>query len=418
MALIYNDKCDENDIEMTESKIETIDNTEQNEKLGEAEVQMEINNHTEMKSEFSFYNWNIAPKLLCTALEEYEPTKFSENFTKGCFWSPDGTCLLVPSEDFKIRIYELPRQLYDQKPNLTDCIPIKLTPTLTIKEGGIIYDTCWFPFMNSWSPETCCFLSTSKESPVHLWDAYTGELRATYRPYNQVDEIEAPISVQFVDYGKAVWCGFKNTLRIFDAQRPGRQTSTIDFKTDFPNVRGLVSCIRDNPVMPGLVAFGTYSKYIGLYKDGPICIFQVGSGVTQIEFSPCGTKMFTGVRRSNEFLCWDLRKPGTLLCSFHGRRSDQTNQRIHFSLSPAENQIISGGTDGCIAVWDLPPDCETFHDEEIHVKCKVKLSSDCINGISLHKSSPILAISTGQRLSEDEIKVRDNGIRLWWLHYA
>lgn len=47
-------------------------------------------------------------------------------------------------------------------------------------------------------------------------------------------------------------------------EHPGRQINTIQFKRDFPNVIGLVSCIRENPIMPGLVAFGTYSKNIGM----------------------------------------------------------------------------------------------------------------------------------------------------------
>jgi len=59
-------------------------------------------------------------------------------------------------------------------------------PAFTVKEGGLIYDACWYPFMNSWDPITCCFLSASRESPVHLWDAFTGQLRATYQPYNQL----------------------------------------------------------------------------------------------------------------------------------------------------------------------------------------------------------------------------------------
>lgn len=131
------------------------------------------------------YNWSVAPKLLYVATEEYQPTNLCENFTKGCQWSPDGTCLLVPSEDFRLRIYELPREFYSSK------IPPKFIQSnfasaLTVKEGGLIYDTCWYPYMSAWDPETCYFLSTSKESPAHLWDAITGELRATYRGYNQL----------------------------------------------------------------------------------------------------------------------------------------------------------------------------------------------------------------------------------------
>ena len=92
---------------------------------------------------------------------------------------------MVPSEDFRIRIYELPHELYSDKPP-----PImkssELKPALSVKEGGLVYSSCWYPYMNSWDPSTCCFLSTSQESPIHLWDAFTGGLRATYRAYNQL----------------------------------------------------------------------------------------------------------------------------------------------------------------------------------------------------------------------------------------
>lgn len=131
------------------------------------------------------YHWSVVPKLLYVATEEYQPTDSCENFTKGCQWSPDGTCLLVPSEDYRIRIYELPRELYsgNVSSNITQ---VNFASALTVKEGGLIYDTCWYPFMSAWEASTCCFLSTSKESPVHLWDAITGELRATYRGYNKL----------------------------------------------------------------------------------------------------------------------------------------------------------------------------------------------------------------------------------------
>ncbi|KAL6261430.1 hypothetical protein P5V15_006523 [Pogonomyrmex californicus] len=361
------------------------------------------------------YNWSSAPRLLCAATKEYQPTNLHENFTKGCQWSPDGTCLLVPSEDFRIRIYEIPRELYSgQGPS--DFIQTDFMPALTVKEGGLIYDTCWYPFMNSWEPMTCCFISTSKESPIHLWDAFTGELRATYRAYNQVDEVEASISVQFVNSGREIWCGFKNVLRTFDTDRPGRQTSDIYFKHDFPNMTGLVSCIRENPIMPGLVAFGTYSKCIGLYKDGPLCTFKTENGVTQIEFSPCGMKLFSAVRKNNEFLCWDLRNPGKILYSLEGRQSD-TNQRIQFAITPDNKQIISGGVDGNIIVWELPEITNYSEEDLINPKYKIKLSKDCINGISLHMSLPIVATSSGQRQCgiENSTEYRDNSVRLWWV---
>lgn len=81
--------------------------------------------------------------------------------------------------------------------------------------------------------------------------------------------------------------------------------------------------------------------YLGLYKDGPLCVLKTDSGVTQIEFSACGTKLYSAVRRSNEFICWDLRNPGIILKSFEKRQAD-TNQRIQFCVSNDGNQIISG----------------------------------------------------------------------------
>lgn len=79
----------------------------------------------------------------------------------------------------------------------------------------------------------------------------------------------------------------------------------------------------------------------GLYKDGPLCALKTSSGVTQIEFSPCGMKLYSAVRKNNELLCWDLRNPGTVLYSMEGRRAD-TNQRIQFSVSSDGSELVSG----------------------------------------------------------------------------
>lgn len=51
-----------------------------------------------------------------------------------------------------------------------------MTSGLLIKEGEVIYDMCWYPAMNSQDPGSCCVLSSSRDHPVHLWDAYTGEV--------------------------------------------------------------------------------------------------------------------------------------------------------------------------------------------------------------------------------------------------
>lgn len=72
-----------------------------------------------------------------------------------------------------------------------------------------------------------------------------------------------------------------------------------------------------------------------------------------------------------------------------------------------------GGVDGNIVVWELP-DITDYNEEDLNPKYKIRLSKDCINGISLHKNLPIIATSSGQRQCDIENKYRDNSVRLWW----
>ncbi|XP_034951119.1 telomerase Cajal body protein 1 [Chelonus insularis] len=403
----------------------SIEDEEINEEPTKPEIQSElIDEELKMQSEatedeqnktveptdeehYVVHHWSNSLRLLCTTNKEHELEGCPNNHTKGCLWSPDGTCLLVPFADFRIRLYDLPSELYSTK--LSDILsPLPLKAALKIKEGGLIYDICWYPWMSSWDPVTCCFLATSKETPVHLWDAFTGKLRATYRAYNQVDEVDAAISVRFGNDGNTIWSGFKGIVRSFDINRPGRQVDDIVMKTNFPKMHGIVSCIRDNPISPGLLAIGTYSKCIGLYKDGPLCLFETDSGVTQLEFSPCGTKLYSAVRRNNEFLCWDLRNPGKILYSLENRQSD-TNQRIQFCISHDGSEIISGGTDGVVRVWKT----EELINNTIIPSWNIPITDDCVNGVDIHRTFPILASSSGQRMCDDDERVQDNSVRIW-----
>lgn len=52
----------------------------------------------------------------------------------------------------------------------------QLEAGVLIKEGEVVYDMCWYPQMSSQDPASCCVLSSSRDHPVHLWDAFTGEV--------------------------------------------------------------------------------------------------------------------------------------------------------------------------------------------------------------------------------------------------
>ena len=115
----------------------------------------------------------------------------SSNFLKSAKWSPDGTCLLTTSEDCIARLLELP-------PSLD--APISLRCAVRAHEGETIYDSAWYPLMNSNNPETCLFASCSRGHPIHLWDAFTGKLTASYTALKNVAELDAALALAFRYY--------------------------------------------------------------------------------------------------------------------------------------------------------------------------------------------------------------------------
>jgi WD40 repeat protein len=92
------------------------------------------------------------------------------SFFKGAKFSPDGTCVLTCSDDEKsLRIYETPFKSIASEETNCEWPVILQSP-----EGESIYDYAWNPKMTSSDPSTCLFASTSRDHPVHLWDAFTG----------------------------------------------------------------------------------------------------------------------------------------------------------------------------------------------------------------------------------------------------
>ena len=103
------------------------------------------------------------------------------NYGRGCMFSPDGLCILSYSEDNKIRLFEPPQESSSAPKNDTDEQESSWDAVVTIPISGPIYDVNWYPLTDSNDPDTCCIAVTSQYQPVHLYDAYDGHLRATYR---------------------------------------------------------------------------------------------------------------------------------------------------------------------------------------------------------------------------------------------
>ena len=134
--------------------------------------------------------------------------------------------------------------------------------------------------------------------PIHLIDAHTSQLRASYRPYNDVDEMEGPTVVEFSPDGRRIYgTGFKSdrTIAVFDTSMPGREgmiarlgktRRSSDGQKGIPSAIAFPKCANgDGGSGPSNVfAVGTYSPAsIYIYDD------RMSS-----QFNPAGTIVLHG----------------------------------------------------------------------------------------------------------------------------
>nr|XP_046235848.1 telomerase Cajal body protein 1 [Scatophagus argus]XP_046235850.1 telomerase Cajal body protein 1 [Scatophagus argus]XP_046235851.1 telomerase Cajal body protein 1 [Scatophagus argus] len=372
------------------------------------------------------------PQMLTGSWTEY--SSLPENYLKGCKWAPDGSCILTNSADNVLRVYNLPPEIYSYN---WDLLP-EMNPVLRMAEGDTIYDYCWYPKMNSMDPDTCFLASSSRDNPVHVWDAFYGEVRASFRPYNHLDELTAAHSLCFSPDGTQLYCGFDRTVRVFYTERPGRDCEERPTVVKKQGQSGIISCFGFSPCQ-SVYACGSYSRCAGLYscQDGTLLALlptRHRGGLTHLLFSPDGNYLYTGGRKDPEILCWDLREPGKVVFSL--KRNVSTNQRIYFDLDPSGRYLLSGDTEGVVSVWDTETAPPNGNEELVQPQLRFQAHWDCTNGISIHPFMPLLATSSGQRqfpwpgdsegdsasdgeggeaaaMSPKEIR-QDNTLSLWW----
>ncbi len=229
---------------------------------------------------------------------------------------------------------------------------VEISSSLCINVGEMVYDAAWYPVMNSWAPETCCVVATTRDHPVRLFDAYTGKLRASYRSYDRVDAVVAPKSLAFAPGGGTIYCGLKDAVHVFDVSRPGRDYSA--FSTATGGQPGIVSAIAFSP-NGRLYACGTFGGTVGLYDAGTgicFCVTSTSSGVTHLKFGTEGDLLYVGGRGgggASDILCFDVR---ALRLLFELPRAARTNQRMYFDLDYSGKLLFTGDQMGNVVVYD------------------------------------------------------------------
>ncbi|KAH7857946.1 hypothetical protein Vadar_018194 [Vaccinium darrowii] len=356
---------------------------------------------TQNQQQEADYSWT--PPSICFDVPPVRTYHFSHqfrtssnpnNFLKGIKWSPDGWCFLTSAEDNTFRVFSLPDNVDGYYGNACSFAADadSYNANLIVNGGESIYDFCWYPYMSASDPVTCVFASTTRDHPIHLWDATSGELRCTYRAFDAMDEITAAFSVGFNPAGTKIFGGYNKSLRIFDVHRPGRefkQHSTVQGNKE--GQPGIISAIAFCPSHTKMLATGSYSQTTAIYSEDNMELLYIlrgqEGGVTHVQFSKDGNYLYTGGRKDPYILCWDIRKADGIVYKLY-RSSENTNQRITFDLDPSGQHLGTGGQDGLVHIYNL---------QTGQWASSFQAALDTVNGFSFHPFLPLAASSSGHR---------------------
>ncbi|WOG89875.1 hypothetical protein DCAR_0209114 [Daucus carota subsp. sativus] len=369
--------------------------TEQ-QQLNQEDIEMaeEIKQETQ-QAEQSSYTWpvirfDVSPYRTYNFYNQFRTNPSNpNNFLKGIRWSPDGSCFLISTDDNTFHAFNLLNFFYR---NRLISKRYSYNASLVLKEGEAIYDYCWYPFMSASDPVTCVFASTTRDHPIHLWDAASGQLRCTYRAFDAMDEITAAMSIGFNPAGTKIFAGYNKTIRIFDIHRPGRDCE--QHSTHHKNKEGqsgIISAIAFSPTHTGMLATGSYNQTTAIYREDNMESLYVlhgqEGGVTHVQFSNDGNYLYTGGRKDPYIICWDIRNTVNILYKLY-RSTETTNQRIQFDIEPSGRHLGTGGQDGLVHIYDL---------QTGQWVSSFQAASDTVSGFSFHPYLPMAASSSGHR---------------------
>lgn len=360
---------------------------------------------------------------------------------QGVKFSPDGLCVLTSAGN-RLRLYNTPSITTSSACTSANTSTTEQVEWKTILEshgGDTVRAYDWYPHMESSNPSTCCFVGTSRDQPVHLYDAYTGSVRATYRPYNRLDELESPTVVSFSPDGQKLYCGGFRTdrcLHVFETNVPGRE-STISLlgktRRSSDGQKGIVSsiCHGSSVMAVGTYAPGSIYLYdnrsmstVGTILNG-VCVVGHGrshskkkrrfaamddgedlfssakikwfqtraqGGVTQLQFGTDNYTLFSLSRRSDAVLAWDVRMmtgqdSSRPICGIKSYATDHdTNQRLEFDFDE-NGRLVVGGRDNCVRIYDVPTGLLVDTLDGLH---------SAANGVSCHGS--LVTVAVGSRV--------------------
>ena len=296
-------------------------------------------------------------------------------WAQGVDFSPDGLCALT-SQLGTIHLLE-PKRI-----------------ALSVSEPGPISCYRWYPGMNSQDTVSCVFATTCAViQPVHLWDAYTGGLRACYGVLDpRSEEIARCLAVDFGPQNHHLVVSSKASKRghvdVFALDYPGVGHSLASIPLD-TGYCPIIKCVKQNDQ---LVVLGSFSGDLAVLDlSSSSIVARLGTlpdAVTDIQTNAPAHQIYAGCRRHDAILVYDIRQLGTHVASFP--RTCRSAQKIEFELDLERNQLMTGGTDGLVRFYDL-----TSGEEVIELR---KQFSQVVNGLSYNPiDSNQVCVALGER---------------------
>ena len=250
------------------------------------------------------------------------------------------------------------------------------------------------------SGRTCT--TSERDAPTTTRECDYGRVVATYRSFNDKDEVTGACGLGYVNDGRQIASGCDGFVDVFDVERPGRtpvarvrtRTKTSVYER-LGSQGGVVSCVDGCPIERDVFACGTYGGgrgaidcgvYDGRADGGRVASWASGgAGVTQTKWSACGNFVFVASRKNSKISCVDIRRTGSEVYTLE-RNVGETNQRVTFDIEPCGAHLVSGGVDGKLRFFDLRRGVEIMPCET-EDGCPARWGVDtvtCVNSFAFH----------------------------------
>ncbi|KAK2605820.1 hypothetical protein QQS21_003774 [Conoideocrella luteorostrata] len=315
--------------------------------------------------------------------EAVPPTRFYSSAQ----WTADGTTIVTGSSDNAISTFVLPADLLQGDDRVRPLEPQAVTK---LPEPTQVITTA--PFFSLAEPASQTILVGCRDHPLHLHHAFPEDKNqapiAQYKLIrHETEQYITPASLVWQHPGTHFICGSANRLDYFDVSRHGSDGPVLTVPT-IPSKRhiskghgigmkGTVSALAVSPPDANggsLVAAGTWTRWMGLYdlhrSDGAVANWKIsqsdlpgssdrnlGQGIVQVIWSPCGRYLVINERHSDGLLLYDIRGSGRLLSVLTGRQAN-TQQKINCDVFQGDIygdggfEVWAGAQDGSVAIWD------------------------------------------------------------------